>query len=279
MDNQNSFLATIRTALGHPPADERWKTRFPGLFSDPDLEESCSTMQSRTASEQEQLVEMLVNKANQINITTHIAKSLDQAAAAVVELIRSKNPEFSHNKHIVMHDHPDIAALELWNRFSREAVTLHTTFSADLQVRDKTVASFIGITAPAIAVADSATLIELTGPGRPSSTSLVPSIHVALLRRENLVADMSEAYARLEGERHLDRFVFISGPSKTADIEAHLVFGAHGPCELHIIVLSEPVPEKPVVKVPEEQFIEVAGETREEIPERDQSTEEEIEKT
>jgi hypothetical protein len=61
-----------------------------------------------------------------------------------------------------MHDHPDIAALQLWNRFNREAVTLHTAFSRDPHIKDKTIASFIGITAANIGVADSATLIQLT---------------------------------------------------------------------------------------------------------------------
>jgi L-lactate dehydrogenase complex protein LldG len=274
MENQNSFLRTIRAALGQPPGDERSKTRFPDLFALPDLEEPCDTKHTRTAAEQEELVEILVDSGNQINISTHIAESFDEAAAVIVELIRSKDPEFNHNKHIVLHDHPDIAALNLWNRFSREGVTLHTTFSSDRQIRDKTIASFIGITAPAIGVADSATLIEQTEPGRPRSTSLVPSIHIAFLRRENLVADMSEAYVLLQEKKHLDSFVFISGPSKTADIEAHLVFGAHGPCELHLIVLSGPVPEEPIIEVFEEQSIEVTEEIQEDIPEPDQYTEE-----
>lgn len=274
MENQNSFLRTIRAALGQPPGDERSKTRFPDLFASPDLEEPCDTKHTRTPAEQEKLVEILVDSGNQINVNTHIAQSFDEAAAMVVELIRSKEPEFNHNKHIALHDHPDIAALNLWNRFSREAVTLHTTFSSDRQIRDKTIASFIGITAPAIGVADSATLIELTEPGRPRSTSLVPSIHIAFLRRENLVADMSEAYALLQEKKPLDSFVFISGPSKTADIEAHLVFGAHGPCELHLIVLSEPVPEEPVIEVLKEQPTETTEEFQEDLPEQDQSTEE-----
>ncbi|MBB1077926.1 LUD domain-containing protein, partial [Rhodoferax sp. 4810] len=91
-----------------------------------------------------------------------------------------------------------------------------------------------------IGVADSATLIQLTEPGRPRSTSLLASIHIAILRRENIVADLQEAYALLRDRAHLDSLVFISGPSKTADIEAHMVHGAHGPREVHLIILAEP---------------------------------------
>ena len=162
----------------------------------------------------------------------------------IIELIRSKEPEFSHTKHVICHDHPNIAALKLWNRFTRESITVHTTFSSDGQVKEKTIASFIGITAPDIGVADSATLIQLTAPGRPRSTSLLPSIHIAILSRDKIVADLSEAYALLLDQDQRDSMVFISGPSKTADIEAHMVYGAHGPRDLHLVIIAEPAAAK-----------------------------------
>jgi L-lactate dehydrogenase complex protein LldG len=244
MHNQTTFLATIRTALGETPNVERSKSAFPKLFAAPDTAETLKKIRSRTVTERNELVKNFLHNGNTLNISSHIVESLPEAADVVVELIRSKEPEFNYTKHIIMHDHPDIAALELWNRFNREAVTLHTTFSRDRQITDKTIASFIGITAPTIGVADSATVIQLTEPGRPRSTSLLPSLHIALLRRENIVADLAEAYALLRQKSHLDSFVFISGPSKTADIEAHMVYGAHGPRELHLIVLAEPKQEK-----------------------------------
>ena len=57
---------------------------------------------------------------------------------------------------------------------------------------------------------------------------------------ERLVADLNEAFALLAREELPDSFVCISGPSKTADIEAHMVHGAHGPREVHLVLLSEP---------------------------------------
>jgi len=244
MHNQTTFLATIRTALGEAPQVERAKSTFPKLFAAPDPTETLKKIRGRTVTEHNELIKMFLHNGNILNISSHIVESPHAAADVVVELIRSKEPEFNYTKHVTMHDHPDIAALQLWNRFNREAVTLHTTYSRDRQITDKTIASFIGITAPTIGVADSATLVQLTEPGRPRSTSLLPSLHIALLRRENIVADLAEAYALLRQKSHLDSLVFISGPSKTADIEAHMVYGAHGPRELHLIVLAEPEAEK-----------------------------------
>jgi L-lactate dehydrogenase complex protein LldG len=244
MHKQTTFLATIRTALGEAPQVERSKSTFPKLFAAPDTTETLKKIRSRTVTERNELVKILLRNGTLLNISSHIVESLHEAADVVVELIRSKEPEFNYTKHVIMHDHPDIAVLQLWNRFNREAVTLHTTFSSDSQIRDKTIASFIGITAPTIGVADSATLVQVTEAGRPRSTSLLPSLHSALLRRKNIVADLAEAYALLRQKSYLDSLVFISGPSKTADIEAHMVYGAHGPRELHLIVLAEPAAEK-----------------------------------
>jgi L-lactate dehydrogenase complex protein LldG len=242
MDNQTNFLGNIRQALGKAGNVKRSKKKLPELFSCQDTTETLKRIHSRTLEEQDALVEILRQNGNSLNICTHIVQSFSEAAAVVVDLVRTKEPEFNHTKHVMLHDHPDIAALQLWNRFNREAVTLHTSFSSDKQIKDKTIASFIGITAPTNCVADSATLIQLTEPGRPRSTSLLPSIHIAFLRRENLVADLTEAYALLQEKDHPQSFVFISGPSKTADIEAHMVNGAHGPREVHLIVVSEPEP-------------------------------------
>jgi L-lactate dehydrogenase complex protein LldG len=275
MDNQNTFLGNIRTALNQPAGVERSTKSFPKVFTSPDISETLSTIKNRSGVELEQLVEIFKTNSNDLNQQTHVVASIAEAAAVVVDLIRTKEPEFHHTKHIIGHDHPDIAALQLWKRFTRESVTVHTTFSSDKETREKTILSFIGITAPNIGVADSATVIQLTEPGCPRSTSLVPSIHIALLRRENMVADLAEAYALLRVEKQLDSFVLISGPSKTADIEAHLVHGAHGPCEVHVIILSEPLPEPVVEEISEEATDEVVGT----VEESTTVTEEQLEET
>ncbi len=238
MESQAAFLRTIRQSLGLAPDSERPKSSFPALFARTDTSSTLQRISTRTEEQLDALVLQLKINAQALNIFTHEVESHDAAAAVIVDVIRTKVPEFTHTKHIILHDHPDLAALQLWKRFNREGISLHTSFSPDPDVREKTIASFIGITAPEFGVAESATLIQLTQPGRPRSTSLVPSIHIALLRKENLLADLVEAYALLKETAKLDSFVFISGPSKTADIEAQMVHGAHGPREVHLLILS-----------------------------------------
>ena len=248
MDHQSAFLQTIRRSLGIAPEAERPKDCFPDLFAATDTSLLREKITTRTREERDELVEILRENAQALGIHIQIVGSQAEAAATIVDLIRSKAPEFTHTKHIIHHDHPDLTALQLWKRFPREGITVHATFSPDRQLRDKTIASFIGITAPDIGVADSATLIQMTTAGRPRATSLVPSIHIALLHQQNLVADLTEAYALLQEEQKLDSFVFITGPSKTADIEAQMVHGAHGPREVHLLVLSPPPEETAKVR-------------------------------
>jgi len=65
-----------------------------------------------------------------------------------------------------------------------------------------------------------------------------------------LVADLQETYALLKNRSSLDNVVFISGPSKTADIEAHMVYGAHGPKEVHVIIISPSLPGEEILQTP-----------------------------
>jgi L-lactate dehydrogenase complex protein LldG len=238
MENDYFFMRNIRKALGLIPENARTTADAPGLFAAADNRGILSRLRNRTAAERDVLVELLQENARALSIHLHQADSEHEAAKAVIDIIRNRQPEFSGTKHVILHDHPDVAALQLWKQLDGEAVTVHTTFGSDQELREKTIASFVGITAPAIGVADSATMIQLTRPGQPRSTSLVPSIHIALLRLDRLVADLEEAYALLQEESgQLDSLVFISGPSKTADIEATMVYGAHGPREMHLVLM------------------------------------------
>jgi len=278
MTSEFPFLENVRQALKVPEGVVRTKNMYPSLFTQQDYAPVLETVRTRSYGEKELLIEELADNCVGLNITLHVVDSLKEAEDVVVELIRTKRPEFSHNRHIVQHSHPDIAAMQLWKRFNRESVTVHTAYPGDDEVKDKTIASYIGITAPDISVADSATLMQFTEPGCPRSTSLVPSIHIALTRSENLVANLEEGYALLKERNPQESFVFISGPSKTADIEAHLVHGAHGPKELHLILLKEAEPITP----PEPEIeiaVEEVEEEVEELSENSDAQESETETT
>ncbi len=96
-----------------------------------------------------------------------------------------------------------------------------------------------GLTGSFCAVAETGTLLLLSSPQTPRTTALLPESHIAVASRARLVDTMEDAFALLRSERgELPRATwFISGASRTADIEQTLVIGAHGPYRVHVILV------------------------------------------
>ena len=98
----------------------------------------------------------------------------------------------------------------------------------------------IGVTGAFCALAETGTLMLVSGPGTPASVSLLPETHVAVVPVARIVAHMEDGWDLARSELgQLPRAVnFISGPSRTADIEQTLVLGAHGPYRVHIVLVG-----------------------------------------
>jgi len=208
------------------------------LFAPADDAATLRAIAGRNRGEQLALLDQLRANAGPLGLKVQRCASLVEAAACIATIARHSEPEFGRTREIVRHDHPLLQALPLDQLLAGE-IDVHLTRHAAPSVRRHTLASYIGITAPDWAITESATLVQLTRPGQPRSTSLVPSIHIAVLPLSQLVVTLAEAYALLRREPDLDSLVLISGPSKTADIEACMVHGAHGPKAVHLIVVTE----------------------------------------
>ena len=97
----------------------------------------------------------------------------------------------------------------------------------------------IGISGVDYALADTGTLVVLSGPGHARSVSLVTPVHVALVKLEQLLPDLNDLFPLLKERGSLSSAIaLITGPSRTADIEMTLVVGVHGPQQLHVVLLS-----------------------------------------
>jgi len=98
----------------------------------------------------------------------------------------------------------------------------------------------VGVTGAFCGLAETGTLMLLSGPGSPASVSLLPETHVAVLQTARIVTHMEDGWDLARRELHtLPRAVnFVSGPSRTADIEQTLVLGAHGPYRVHIVLIG-----------------------------------------
>lgn len=98
----------------------------------------------------------------------------------------------------------------------------------------------VGITGVFCAVAETGSLMLMSGPESWSSASLLPETHIAIVPASRIVAHMEDAFslARAEGVDMPRAINFISGPSRTGDIEQTIVLGAHGPYRVHVILVS-----------------------------------------
>ncbi len=108
---------------------------------------------------------------------------------------------------------------------------IQTTYGPDPTVR-------VGVTGALVGIAESGSLVLAGGAGSPLTASLLPDIHVAVLRVSDLVPTLAEALARPE-IRQAPAAVVITGPSRTADIEMTLTIGVHGPRELHVFMIDD----------------------------------------
>ncbi|HEV8096873.1 MAG TPA: lactate utilization protein C [Burkholderiales bacterium] len=98
----------------------------------------------------------------------------------------------------------------------------------------------IGVTGVFSAIAETGTLMLCSGPDTPASVSLLPETHIAIVPVERIVPVMEDAWDLARAELgQLPRAVnFISGPSRTADIEQTIVLGAHGPYRVHLLLVG-----------------------------------------
>ena len=95
-----------------------------------------------------------------------------------------------------------------------------------------------GLTGCFCAIAETGTTLLLSSPAHPKVNALLPETHLCVVRKSRLLGSMEEAFALVRrecGELPRSTF-FVSGPSRTADIEQTMVIGAHGPYRVHVII-------------------------------------------
>jgi L-lactate dehydrogenase complex protein LldG len=105
----------------------------------------------------------------------------------------------------------------------------------------------VSVTPAFAAVAETGTLMLVSGPQNPTTLNFLPDNHIVVLRADQVVASYEDGWDRLRqrqaaaGDPALPRTVnFITGPSRTGDIEQRMQLGAHGPRRLHIVLVDGP---------------------------------------
>jgi L-lactate dehydrogenase complex protein LldG len=101
----------------------------------------------------------------------------------------------------------------------------------------------VSVTPCHAAIAETGTLMLISGAQTPTTLNFLPETHIVVVRRDQVVATYEDGWDRLRAAtkaQALPRAInFITGPSRTADIEQHIELGAHGPRRLHIVLVED----------------------------------------
>lgn len=179
------------------------------------------------SSDRAALVERFAAQAEALSSRVYRCGSADEALAAILRIV-------APDTRVLCWAFEHIPLPELAEALTRAGITVAPPGDASVRV---------GITGVDAALAATGSLALVSGPGQPRQTSLLPLVHVAVVRADQVVPHLEAWIAdrRAEGLgafTALSSAVIISGPSRTADIAMELILGMHGPGELHIVLLD-----------------------------------------
>ncbi len=96
-----------------------------------------------------------------------------------------------------------------------------------------------GLSYASAVLAETGSLVLETGPQEPRTLSLVPPLSIIVARESDMVSGLTDYMAGRAGKSMPTNLLFVSGPSKTADIQQTLAYGAHGPKSLLILWIND----------------------------------------
>jgi L-lactate dehydrogenase complex protein LldG len=139
-------------------------------------------------------------------------------------------------RRIVANDEPLLAQLNLALR--RPDLTWHIVGRSPGDLRQFCATADAGLSSATAALAETGSIVVGSGPGRSRLTALLPPVHVALLPASCLTTDLFTWTASRQGALPA-QMTFISGPSKTADIEQTMAVGVHGPKRFIVVLVRD----------------------------------------
>lgn len=167
-----------------------------------------------------------------------VARSWDEAQALLLQLL-----DELHFATALCWQHPHLEQLGLEAILAaRNSRYIHYGTLSQLPAavaRQAMLEADLGISAVNWALAETGTLVLLSGPGSERSASLLPPIHLAIVHVDQILWDLFALVERLKPASLASNLVLVTGPSKTGDLELQLTTGVHGPGTL-IVLLVRP---------------------------------------
>ena len=245
--NRTEFLENVRRALGRtgPPAD----ISVPDATSLSDdreaVEKRIEAIRGDVEARKDSLTEELVASAQAAGWIIHRAGPADAAAYVrrVAEALESKS--------VLRSDHAVLDEIDLEQAFQGSAIALRRIAyedsgqSRDVQrakFREDMIVADVGVTGVSHAIAETGSVSIAAGRGVSRLISLLPPVHIAVVRPGQIVPSLDELFSFRRSEflkrGSIDYTNIVSGPSRSADIEQTLIKGMHGPREVHMVIVD-----------------------------------------
>ncbi|HKA19894.1 MAG TPA: lactate utilization protein [Blastocatellia bacterium] len=230
---RETILENIRRALHR---DSSVAVSTPALSSDllasSSLERSSNGEQPRSET-----IQRFSDELTRIGGRFQRCAGEDAAFDYIEQIAISRNAKL-----VLSWDVPLFTEIDLRSQLANKGITFEKA-TPDMDLISKAAEADIGISGVDYALADTGTLVLFAARPQPRSISLLPPVHLAILKPHQILPGLNELFPLLgyeqSGQRKLSSAItFITGPSRTADIELKLVVGVHGPQELHVLLLD-----------------------------------------
>lgn len=212
-DSREKILGRLRTAR-RPFGDVRQAERYLPMV--PVAQSSPAELRSR-----------FIEEAEKLSCVIHEATGQEDAYKHLFDIL-------GDDRRVASWDQSSLPLGNFNETLQRRGIQISRPDDPDVRV---------GITGVDALLASTGSLVLSSGKGRYRTPSLLPLVHIAVVREAQILPNLETWVAHrraagLDKMRSSSNIIIISGPSRTADIAMELVRGMHGPRELHIILLS-----------------------------------------
>jgi L-lactate dehydrogenase complex protein LldG len=220
MSSREAMLARIRSKLPKAPEEARRAAVEERLKQHP-----RNLIPARGIGDEEHRIRVFTEMMEAVGGSVEILTDINDVPHAVADYLRNSNLP----AHVRRGADPVLAHLP-WHRGGVLEVEEGRAQGTD---RASITRAFAGI-------AESGTIIQVSGADNPTTLNFLPEVHIVVLEASAIFASYEEAWTKLRaqfGEGQMPRTVnMISGPSRTGDIEQTIVRPAHGPKNMHVII-------------------------------------------
>ena len=223
-DNERFFLEKLSGKLGRPIPE---KAPSRSISGPPDF-------WAKIKIDQEELINQFIVNAEKLTAKVYQITDKNNIQGKLGEVFTEINARSA-----ILWDSPqlrDMGAVDACRNLGTELVFWDN--KADRQSMIRQCASVdVGITSADYGIAITGSMAIVGNPQQSRAVSLLPPVHIALLKKENIVAHMGDILMKLNYTDMPSSLSFITGPSRTSDIEMDLALGVHGPGKVYIFLL------------------------------------------